>query len=113
MIADPLAALLGKEGVLPQARVEEAQERQVLMGGTLDTALLELGAIDEVALLPLLERAYHARAVGKDALAAVAPSVTALFPRRIADKHAVVPVELTGRRLLLAVSGPPDLALLD
>ncbi|MBI1948476.1 MAG: hypothetical protein HYS27_22510 [Deltaproteobacteria bacterium] len=113
MIADPLAALLGKEGVLPQARVEEAQERQVLLGGTLDTALLELGAVDEAALLPLLERAYHAKAVGKSELGAVAPAVTSLFPRRIAEKHAVVPVELSGRRLLLAVSGPPDLALLD
>ncbi|MCC7072439.1 MAG: hypothetical protein IT383_14010 [Deltaproteobacteria bacterium] len=113
MIADPLAALLGKEGVLPQARVEEAQERQVLLGGTLDTALLELGGIDEATLLPLMERAYHARAVGKSELATVDAKVTALFPRRIAEKHAVVPVELSGRRLLLAVAGPPDLALLD
>lgn len=113
MIADPLAALLGKEGVLSQARVEEAQERQVLLGGTLDTALFELGALDEATLLPLLERAYHARAVGKDELAAVDAKVTALFPRRIAEKHGVVPVELSGRRLLLAVAGPPDLALLD
>ena len=113
MSPDALATLLLREGILSQARVEEAQERQVMAGGTLDAALLELGFMDEAALLPLLERAYHARAVGRAELAAVDPKVTAVFPRRIAEKHSVAPVEVTGRRLLLAVAGPPDLALLD
>lgn len=113
MNPDGLATLLLREGILPQARVEEAQERQVMAGGTLDSALLELGLMDEAALLPLLERAYHARAVGRAELGAVDGKVTAVFPRRIAEKHSVAPVEVTGRRLLLAVAGPPDLALLD
>lgn len=110
---DALAALLVREGILPASRIEEAQERVILNGGTLDTALLELGLLEEKRILELLPRAYNARAVGKLELDGVDASVAGVFPRRLAEKHGVVPIEVSGRRLTLAVSGPPDLALLD
>lgn len=113
MNADALASLLVREGVLPHARVEEAQERQILAGGTLDSALLELGLLDEPKLLELLPRAYQAPAVGKSDLLGVDRAVTSVFPRRLAEKHGVVPIEVNGRRLTVALAGPPDLALLD
>lgn len=113
MSADPLASLLVREAVLPHSLVEEAQERQVLMGGTLDTALLELGLLDEARLLELLPRAYQTPAVGKSELLAVDKAVSSVFPRRLAEKHGVVPLEVNGRRLTVAIAGAPDLALLD
>jgi hypothetical protein len=111
--ADPLAALLVREGILPAARVEEAQERMVLSGGTLDTAILELGLLDEPRLLDLLPRAYRVRAVGHSELDGIDKSIASHFPRRLAEKHSIVPIEVSGRRIRLALAGPPDLPLLD
>ena len=52
-----LAALLVEDGAVPADLVERALSRQRDAGGALDTALLELGAIPEAALVPYLSRA--------------------------------------------------------
>jgi hypothetical protein len=110
---DPLAALLVARGLLPATAVEEAQERQVLLGGALDTALLELQLVEEAALLEACGQAYATSTIGLRELAAIDKGVTTVFPRRLVEKHGAVPIQLAGRRLTVAVAGAPDMALLD
>jgi hypothetical protein len=55
-----LADCLIREGALPAGTVQAASARQAVYGGALDTALLELGALDESALWTLLSRATGA-----------------------------------------------------
>ena len=112
-LVDPLALLLLQEGIVHPARLDEAKERVIHLGGTLDTALLELGLIEEPRLLELLARAYDLPSVGRRELAGIDKAVASLFPRRLAEEHAVVPIEVSGRRMTLAIAGPPDLAVLD
>src|SRR5262245_31142860 len=52
-----LADCLLREGALPAGAIQAASARQAVYGGTLDTAILELGALDETALWTLLSRA--------------------------------------------------------
>jgi Type II secretion system (T2SS), protein E, N-terminal domain len=110
---DALATLLVRDGLLPQPRVDEANERTVLLGGRLDTALLELGLLDEATLTPLLARAYGAPTATRDAILKADRALAHVFPRRLSEKHDVVPLEVSGRRLSVAVAGKPDLSLLD
>ena len=54
------------------AHFEEARRRQSIYGGALDTALLELGSIDESRLLPLLDRSTGLPVASPGDLAALA-----------------------------------------
>lgn len=108
-----LATLVVEEGGVPSDRLDDALQRQVLSGGGLDTVLLEMGLIDEPTLLRLLARSEALPAVGKDAIDAADRAAVAMFPRRLAEKHGIVPLSLEGRTLSVAVSRAPDMALLD
>src|SRR2546430_15499791 len=70
MTTSALASLLAGSGALTRERVAEAQRRRVVYGGTLDTILLEMGAIDEPTLAPYLAEACRLPAPLPEALAA-------------------------------------------
>lgn len=108
-----LSTLVVDEGGVPAERLDDALQRQVLSGGNLDTVLLEMGLVDEPTLLRLLARSERLPAVGKDALDAADRAAVAMFPRRLAEKHGIVPLSLEGRVLSVAVARAPDMTLLD
>src|SRR5436190_7346174 len=56
-MAARLSDCLVREGTLPTAWVRAATARQAVYGGGLDTALLELGAVDETTLWSALSTA--------------------------------------------------------
>ncbi len=68
-----LAQLLLDEGVVGSDGVERALARQREAGGALDTALLELGLVDEARLVGLLSRAADLPAAPLSAYEAVDP----------------------------------------
>ena len=113
MLGDDLGTLVVKEAGVPPERIDEAVQRQVLGGGALDTVLLEMGLVDETRVLEMIARLAGLRAVGKADIDRVDPTTTAIFPRRLAEKHGFLPIELHGRRLSVALAGAPDIALLD
>jgi hypothetical protein len=108
-----LATLLIEEGGVIAERLDEALQRRVLSGGGLDTVVLEMGLVDEEAMLRLLSRSEGLPAVGKPLLDQAAADAVVLFPRRLAEKNRMVPLSLEGRHLSVAVARAPDRALLD
>jgi hypothetical protein len=96
IVPKDLAAVLVEEGVVTAAVMERAVARQAGRGGALDTALLELEAVDEV-------HAWEAA----DARA------RRVFPSRVAERHGLAPFALDGRELSLVAAYPVDLGLLD
>jgi hypothetical protein len=112
-MANDLAAVMVRETDVDPARIDEALERQVVGGGGLDTALMEMGLIDEERLLPLLEKVYGLPSIGREDIRKIDPGAVAVFPQRLAEKHGIVPLELSGRRLSVVVAHKPDLTLLD
>lgn len=92
-----IGEILISAGQLTQEGLEEAMDWQVLYGGRLGTNLLELKLVEEEQL---------AHALGKQMGAEVAwgeidldPSVTAVVPNHVADRHEIVPWKLDKRRL--------------
>jgi len=108
-----LAALLVEEGAVSAADLERAVLRQSERGGTLDTALLELGAVDEGRLVSALSRATDLPPAPDHAWEAADARARRVFPSRVAERHGLAPFALDGRELSLVATYPVDLGLLD
>ncbi len=108
-----LAALLVEEGAVAGATMDQALARQAQLGGALDTALLELGAVDEAQLLTALTRATDLPAAPPGAWEAADARARRVFPSRVAERHGLAPFALDGRELALVATYPVDLGLLD
>ena len=87
-------------------QVEDALAHQVIYGGDLITNLLEVAAVDEVALTTLLAQSMNLAAAPAGALPAPTDAVQALLPGEMAIEWSVVPLEVVDGRLVLAVAGP-------
>ena len=108
-----LAALLLREQIVSEAALERAKARQLEAGGSLDTAVLELGLVPEDALLGLLARAAELPAASEIAWSAADARARRVFPSKVAERHGLAPFALEGRELSLVATYPVDLALLD
>jgi hypothetical protein len=86
-------------------------ETQAILGGRIGTNLLELGIIDESQLAAALTRAYGIPCIAGD----VEPEPAAIdaVSAHLAERFGVVPLQLEGKRLRVAVSDPRDLSKLD
>lgn len=102
-------------GKLDASSAHEALHRQVMSGGALDTALLELELVSEADLRAGLTEAYGldcadtARALGAED-----PRAMRAFPEAWAKKHMLAPLRMSGsgERLELLSPAPVDGALL-
>ncbi len=87
-------------------QVEDALAHQVIYGGDLVTNLLEVASLDEAVLTPLLAEAMNLQAAPPGELPPSAEAVRALVPAGMANEWSVVPLEVQGGRLVLAVTEP-------
>ncbi|BDG03814.1 GspE/PulE/PilB domain-containing protein [Anaeromyxobacter oryzae] len=108
-----LAALLVDEGAVAADAMERAEARRREAGGALDTALLELGLVDEERLVDALSRAADLPPAPAAAWEEADPRARRVFPSRVAERHGLAPFALGDRELSLVATYPVDLALLD
>ena len=98
---------LVQSGHLTAEGAEEALERQVLMGGALDSALFELGLVDEPAVLEAMAAAYGLEvAQPSEASRPVDPRAVRAFPEKWARKHRIAPLALEDDGATLSVLSP-------
>lgn len=102
-----LASLLVHEGHVSPARMAEVFQRQVIYGGALDTALLEMGLVGGRVLLEAL-----GRVTGLPVLAEVPPGDLAALARELpeaeAERFQMVPVRVREGRLEVAMTEPAN-----
>ncbi len=110
---EDLIQTLHKDADLAEDRIEAALERQVVSGLALSTVILEMGLVDEFQLAMALEKATGLPPLTGNTLKQADPEAISAFPKRLAEKHRMVPVSLEGRRMVVAVSQPPDLNLVE
>ncbi len=108
-----LAGLLIRAGVLTEEGAEAGLRRQALLGGGLDTSLLELGAVDEPTLLAYLAKASGLPPVPAGALDSPAAEVRSLLPARLAERHGVLPFAQAKGEVHLACTYPIEAPLPD
>lgn len=100
-----LAQHLIARGLLPARVVDEALRRLGREGGTLDTVLLEMGAVSEAGILQAISDVSGVRLVN---LADFEPNTEAgpLMPFKMARQLNVVPLSVDGTSLHLACAYP-------
>ncbi|HEV8202259.1 MAG TPA: hypothetical protein VGS03_19795 [Candidatus Polarisedimenticolia bacterium] len=108
-----LGAWLLSRGKISEDQLQRALQHQQFFGGRLGSSLIKLGHIDEDVLGAYLSDVAGAPYAPPRRLQAVPPEVVALVPARLASQYRVVPLELEGRRLRLAMRDPKDLIALD
>jgi len=113
-MSSKLSSLLVQYGIVTVKRMEEAFQRQVIFGGSLDTILLEMNVVDEPTLLRYL---YATSGIPPADLTTVdfsrAQEQTRIFPQKLAEKYLIVPINATPESLHVLVTDPPDRGRLD
>ena len=102
------------KGLVTQQAANEAIDRLVLMGGALDTCLLELRLVDEDTIVHALSEAYGMEAATAETWHRM-PDERAVrsFPEQWAKKHGLAPIEVNEQGLRVLSPAPADLDALQ
>lgn len=107
-----LAKLLVGEGLVSIDQVRGAVEEQRNSGRGLGDSLVTLGHITETDFLGFLGKYYGMPVVDLDSRS-VEPEVLKLIPQGTAAEECLIPVSLVGADLIVAVSDPSNILLMD
>jgi hypothetical protein len=90
-----------------------ALRNQLMLGGHLGTCLLELGCVDEGRLGRTLAEVHGVPYARPEAFSRIRPEVLKRLPRKAVEEHNAIPLEQRGRRLVVAMVNPRNLAACD
>jgi len=105
-------ALVAK-GIINETQLKRALETQMICGGHLGTCLIELGYLDENRLGRVLADLLGVRYAHPGLFHNVEPEVIARIPAAVVEKLKVIPLNLKGRLLHVAMVEPKNLPALD
>lgn len=107
-----LGELLVRKGYITPEQLSKAVEEQRQQGGPLGTHLVKLGCLTEDALLAYLQKEYRLPITDPTRLD-VPEEVLHLVPHTLVTKYYLLPINLTGSSLTLAMADPSNLAAID
>lgn len=108
-----LGELLTNEKLITQGQLEEALQAQVIFGGKLGTILIEMGVVSEKNMAGALKQLLGFPCAQPEDLENIPRSVIDIISLELAEKHKVIPVAVTGRKLTLAMADPRDIQAID
>ncbi len=92
-MASKLSSILVKLGLIPIRKLDQAFQNQVIHGGTLDSALLELGLIKEKDLIRVLTEASELPSIQlADMEVGDSKQLVSVFPQKLALRYQVIPI---------------------
>lgn len=107
-----LGEILVQAGALDPGRLRAALVEQRRWGGQLGRILVDMGMITEDALVQALATQINfpvIKLTGKD----IPPSVTELVSGELAEQHSLIPFNVDGKFLDVAMSDPTNLGIID
>ena len=107
-----LGELLIKANLVSADQLKRALEEQKSGGGSIGTNLIRLRYIDQETLLTFLSKHYRVEPV-KLSQIHIDQKVTSLVPSSIVKKHLVIPIKRVGPKLILAMSDPSNIMVID
>jgi hypothetical protein len=112
-MAERLGELLIKKNLLTQTQLEEALQTQVIFGGKLGTVLIEMELITEDILTEILAQLLSIPCAKPGQLQNIPENVIKIISAELAEKHKVIPVSVSGKKLTLAMAEPQKLQAVD
>jgi type IV pilus assembly protein PilB len=107
-----LGELLVKRGLLTAAQLSKATEEQNASGAALSAVLTKLGLIGETDLAACLQKEYRLSLVDPSALN-IPAEVLRLIPATLVQRHHLIPINLSGSSLTVAMSDPSNLVAIN
>ena len=108
-----LGEFLIKKNLLTQAQLEEALQAQVIFGGKLGTVLIEMGLISEDKLAEVMAQLLSIPCAKPGQLQHIPEDIIKIISTELAERHKVVPIAVSGRKLTLAMAEPHNLKAVD
>jgi type IV pilus assembly protein PilB len=107
-----LGELLVRRGLITSAQLTKAAEEQTANGGALSAVLVKLGFISEADLSGCLQKEYHLSLVDPSGMN-LPGEVLRLIPATLVQRHHLVPINLSGSSLTLAMSDPSNIVAIN
>ncbi len=104
--------LLQRAGVINSEQLAKALELQAQSGGLVGSALVKLGFLDENKLVNTLSEQYGLPIVNLEEHQ-IEPEVANLVPHALAQKHHLIPLNVNGSTLTIAMVDPSNILALN
>lgn len=108
-----LAETLVEEGIITEAQLQSALQRQLIMGGKIGTNLVELKYISEKQLDDVLSKIYRIPYANPDLFLNIPLNVISSIPKEIAVRYKIVPIKKEQQNLTIAIENPNDIRIID
>ncbi|MDD5627520.1 MAG: type II/IV secretion system protein, partial [Elusimicrobia bacterium] len=108
-----LANTLVERGTLTQAQLEEALDIRKQSQRKLGSILVSKGYIGPEKLLEFVAQECGLACISMSSIAEISRDVTALVPKKLARQHTLIPFNKTGQTLMVAISDPLNVLVLD
>jgi type IV pilus assembly protein PilB len=107
-----LGELLVKRALLTPAQLSKAMEEHGAAGGALSALLVKLNLVSEGDLAGCLQKEYRLSLVDPSAMN-LSAEVLRLIPATLVQRHHLVPINLSGSSLTVAMSDPSNLVAIN
>lgn len=107
-----IGELLVRENLIDIDQLDRARQEQKQTGGRLTSALVQLGFVKDKDLSEFLGKQYQLPTVDLGNFE-IEAEVLSLVPQNVCKKHNVIPIQKSGRSLVVAFSDPSNLFIKD
>jgi type IV pilus assembly protein PilB len=111
-MASNLGEALIEAGLVDAAQLQQARDEQKKQGGRLGPALLRLGLVREDDLTNFFAHLYELQIINLHEMT-LEPRLVELVPKEEALKIPCIPIQRTGRALIVATSDPSGATLVE
>ncbi len=110
--AKNIGELMVRENLINIDQLEQAKKEQKTNGGKLGAALMRLGYIDEKKYSEFLSKQYSVPFIDLNTFDVDRKAIE-MLSRKVCEKHAVIPLSVAGNTLVVAMSDPSNIFVLD
>jgi len=111
-VQDDIGQKLLEARLVDESAIAKAQQQQKNVGGSITSNLVKIGAITEEGLLEFLSRLYGTPSIDLKGWEPD-PALIKLLPGDVATKFMALPVQRSGRRLVVAMANPTNIFAID
>lgn len=108
-----LGEALVKAGLITEEQLELALERQVVLGGRIDTNIVELRFINDAILAEFLGKFLRLPTVSPKMVDSIPDDIISLLSSEKVKEYKVLPFKKAGQRLYVAMLNPKDHKAID
>jgi type IV pilus assembly protein PilB len=112
MLLSKIGELLLQENVITSDQLDAAREHQQKHGGRLDSALINLGFVQDDDVTSILSKKYGVPSINLSFFE-INETAIKLIPSNVAQKYMIIPLSRVGSTLTIATSDPTNVFVMD